>query len=342
MGVIRKAGMINMQNMLAQFCMQQLGFGPVGEIMLLTPGSGNAHNYFRDKFNEANMFTSIQKAYAATVSARNDVILVTPDMHNWHGDNDDITATLTWGKQNVHMLGLDPGGLSGYGRARFQHTSTNVNMLTVSGAGNMFKNVRITHGIAVGGSAGDITLLTVTSAGNSFENVAFATPCSSLQGSASGYKALILNGTQNYFKHCTIGTANDLDRSAANCLLSLATTCSAWNIFEDCVFRSRSGGGQSTAYFINDACTATVVDYTAIFLNCQFLHQGTDLAVAIAKAANTSRKLYFDSRCRFAGVTDVIADARIAEIISGDNSASEVVLAADFKQMLKARILVVT
>lgn len=337
--IFRKKGMVDMQNMLAQFCMNQLGFGPLGEIMLVTPGSGNAHNYFRDKVSEANLFTSIQKAYAAAVTARNDVILVSPDNNTWKGDAGVETAELSWDKQNVHMLGLSPDNLSGYGRARFSHSGTMVSMLDVGGSGNIFKNIRLMHGSA---SAGDITCLTVSGAGNTFENCGWATPINNTQAASANYRGIIINGTQNSFKRCTFGTANDVDRSAANAILKFATTCSGWNLFENCVFRSRSGGGQTTAIFIDDACTATVVDYTAIFLNCQFLHQGADLAVAITKAANTSRKLYFDSRCRFAGITDVIADARIAEIISGDNMASEGASAADFKQMLKARILVAT
>lgn len=308
-----------MMNILSQFCMSQMGFGPVGNILLVTPGSGNCHNYFRDKINEANMFTSICDAYDATVTARNDVILVSPDNNTWKGDSNSATGYLTWSKQNVHMLGLDPAGLPGYGRARFSHSSTMVEMLRVSGSGNCFKNVRWMHGSA---SAGDVTLLNVTGAGNTFDNCGFATPINNTQAAASAYLGIILNGTQNYFKHCTVGTANDVDRSAANALLSLATTCSAWNIFEDCVFRSRSGGGQATAYFINDACTATVVDHTALFLNCQFVHTGTALTVAIAKADNASRPLYFDSRCSFVNVTDVIAENRATQIWWGAGGAN--------------------
>ncbi len=213
--------------------------------------------------------------------------------------------------------------------------------MTVSGDDNCFKNLRFMHGSATGG-ASDITCVTVSGHGNRFENVAFAGPNDATQAASANYLGVSISGSHNYFKGCMFGSVNDVDRSEANTLLNLTTGCGAWNIFENCVFRSRSGGGQSTAYFINDKVTNTVVDFTALFLNCQFIHQGTALAVGITKAANTSRKLYFDSRCRFAGVTDIIADARVAEVWSGDNMASEAASAADFKQMLKARILVAT
>lgn len=340
--IFRKKGMVDMQNMLAQFCMTQLGFGPLGEIRLVHPGTGNAYEYFRDKFNEANMHPYISYAEEAMITDRNDVVLVAPGSNPWRGDSHATAAALTWDKSNCHILGMDPGALPGYSRARFSHSGyTMANFITVSGASNCFKNLRFMHGSSTG-AASDLTCAIISGAGNKFENVCFATPLDATQAATAGYLGVRVSGSLNYFKNCMFGSTNDIDRSAANALLSFDTTCGPWNVFENCIFRSRSGGGQSTAYFINDKVTDTVVDYTAIFLNCQFLHQGTALAVGIAKAANTSRKLYFDSRCRFAGVTDVIADARIAEIVSGDNMASEGASAADFKQMLKARILVVT
>ncbi len=341
MGVIRKAGMIDMQNVLAQFAMQQLGFGPVGEIRMLAGTSGNAYNYYRDKITEANIHQYIHQAEDAMVSNRNDVTLVVPASHAWRGDAGATATALSWDKSNAHLLGLSPASRPGYSRARFSHSGyAMANFMTVSGDENAFKNLRWMHGSATGGAA-DITCITVSGAGNVFERCAFAGPNDATQAASANYLGVSISGSHNYFKDCMFGSVNDVDRSAANTMLNLTTGCGAWNVFENCIFRSRSGGGQSTAYFINDKVTDTVVDFTALFLNCQFIHQGTALAVGITKAANTSRKLYFDSRCRFAGVTSVIADARVAEVWSGDNMASAAASAADFKQMLKARILVV-
>lgn len=341
MPTIRNKSHNEMMNILNQFCMGQMGFGPVGEVRMLH-STGNAGNFFKDKIQDANRHTSIYKAYAATVTQRNDVIVVTPESHAWKGDTNSGGEALTWSRTSTHLLGLSPTSLAGYNRARFSHSGyTMANFMTVSGDDNCFKNLRFMHGSSTGAAA-DITCVTVSGAGNRFENVAFAGPNDATQAASANYLGVSLSGSHNYFKGCMFGSVNDVDRSAANTMLNLTTGCGAWNIFENCVFRSRSGGGQSTAYFINDKVTDTVVDFTALFLNCQFIHQGTALAVGITKAANTSRKLYFDDRCRFAGVTDIIADARVAEVWSGDNMASEAASAADFKQMLKARILVAT
>jgi hypothetical protein len=342
MTVIRNKSHNEMMNILSQFAMNNLGFGPVGEIRMLAGSTGNAYAYYRDKIIESNLHTSVSKAEAATVTQRNDVILVTPDSHAWRGDTDSGGESLTWDKTSTHMLGLSPTSLAGYNRARFSHTGyTMASFMTVSGDDNCFKNLRFMHGSATGG-ASDVQQILVSGAGNRFENVAFAGPNNATQAASANYLGVQVSGSHNYFKGCMFGSVNDVDRSGASCVLKFAAASGAWNIFENCVFRSRSGGGQSGAFFINDAVTDTVVDFTALFLNCQFIHQGTALAYGITKATNTSRKLYFDSRCRFAGVTDIIADARIAEVWSGDNMASEGVSAADFKSMLKARILVTT
>ncbi len=312
---IRNKSHNEMINILAQFTMNQLGFGPVGEFRMLTKGSGNAWAYYNSRINEANLHTSIFKAYEATVTQRNDVILVTPDSHAWKGDTDAGGEALTWSKTNTHLLGLSPTSKAGYHRARFSHAGfTMANFMTVSGDDNCFKNLRFMHGAATGGAA-DVTCITVSGVGNRFEQVSFAGPNDATQAGSANYNGVIVSGSHNYFKECMFGSVNDVSRAAANAILEFSTGCGGWNIFENCVFRSRCDA--ATPYFINDLTTNTVVDYTAIFLNCQFLNQGTDLTLGINKAANTSRKLYFDNRCSFAGVVDIVAAAREAEVLVG-------------------------
>jgi len=274
-------------------------------------------HYLKKGVTSGSIYTSVALAEDSLVTGRNDVILVSPESHAWRGDSNATGAALTWDKSNTHIIGLSPTSKAGYNRARFSHSGyTMANFMTVSGDDNCFKNIRFMHGSSTGGAA-DITCVTVSGAGNRFEKVAFAGPNNATQAASANYLGVSISGSHNYFKDCMFGSVNDVDRSAANTILNFTTTCGAWNIFENCVFRSRSGGGQATAYFINDKVTDTVVDYTAIFLNCKFLHQGTALTVGITKAANTSRKLFFDERCSFANVTDVIAAAREAEVIFG-------------------------
>ena len=318
---MRRRSYLEMFDHMNKFAISQLGFGPVGDIYLLHDGSAANYLYFRDKVNDAQMGSSIWLAEDRMVTTRNDVILVTPDNHAWKGEAGATGTALLWDKDNCHMLGLDPGDKAGYNRARFSHAGyAMANFMTVSGAGCSFKNLRWMHGAATGGAA-DVTCLTVSGNGIRFENCGFAGPNDATQAASANYNGVIISGSQNYFKNCMFGSVNDIDRSTASSVLKFATTCGAWNIFENCVFRSRSGGGQATPVIINDATTDTVVDYTALFLNCQFLHQGTALTYAVAKANNVARKLYFDNRCTFVNVADIVNATEQAQIHCGSGGA---------------------
>lgn len=301
----------------------ELGCIP-GEIKCLTADrAGTMGTFLVNKgVTSGSIYTSVALAEDTLVTGRNDTILVTPESHAWRGDSNATAAALTWDKTNTHIIGLSPTSKAGYNRARFSHSGyTMANFMTVSGDDNCFKNIRFMHGSATGG-ASDVTCITVSGAGNRFEKVAFAGPNNATQAASNNYKGINISGSHNYFKDCMFGSVNDVDRSGTGAILYFAAACGAWNIFENCVIRSRSGGGQAGAFFITDAVTDTVVDYTAIFLNCQFIHAGTDLTLGISKAANASRKLYFDNRCTFVGVTDIVADARNAEVVWGSAGSS--------------------
>jgi hypothetical protein len=301
----------------------ELGVIPGEVSILVSSRTSNAGKFVTGKgVSSGSIYTSIYQAENITTTQRNDCILVTPESHAWRGDADATAAALTWDKTNTHVLGMSPASKPGYSRSRFSHSGyTMANFMTVSGDENKFKNIRFMHGSSTGG-ASDVTCITVTGAGNVFEKVAFAGPNNATQAASNNYKGVQITGSHNYFKDCMFGSVNDVDRSGTGGILYFGAACGAWNVFENCIIRSRSGGGQAGAFFITDAVTDTVVDYTAIFLNCQFLHQGTALTLGISKGANTSRKLYFDNRCTFAGVTDIVADARNAEVEWGAAGAS--------------------
>lgn len=320
---LRRKQIIEMQEELTKFTIQQMGFGPVGEIRMLTPGSGNAHNYFRDKIYEANLHASIYEAERALVTGRNDVLLVTPGSHAWKGDSNTGSGVLTWDKENTHMLGMEPAGLGGYCRARFSHTGYSMaNFMTVSGAGNKFKNLRWMHGSATGAGA-DVTCITVTGAGNKFEDCAFAGPNDATQSADADYAGVVLDGaTQNHFKNCMFGTANAIQRSGANCMLKFSGA-GGLNVFENCVFRSNSLTA-TDCFFINFASTEQSSP-AALFLNCHFVNHkaaaSSNMAYGITDSSHANDTLFFDGRCTFSGVASIIAAASEAKIVVGTGGA---------------------
>ena len=269
---LRKKGMVDMQNMLAQFCMTQLGSGPVGEIHMLSKSGQNSHNYFRDKINDANFHQVLSRGEAALVTKRNDVLVVCPSSHTWYGDSHVEGAALTWDKQNTHLLGMAPFSKGGGMRSRFGHSGkTMANFMTVSGANNLYKNLYWMHGSATGG-ASDVTVMTLTGARNVFDGCHFGGPNNQTQASSANYAQIVLTGAeQNYFKDCLFGGMNSVHRDAANTILKLNTGQNQNNVFENCVFWSRAAA--TTPYFINIAAAATTGGtWRAIFLNCQFIN----------------------------------------------------------------------
>lgn len=318
-GALRNKSHNEMMNMLHQFCFNSLGF-PAGDIKVLTAGSTAApHLYWRDKINDAYRFTSVYKAYYSCTSARNDTILVTPESHAWKGDTNAGGEALTWSKESTHLVGMNPLSKGGYHRVRFGHTGyTMANFMTVSGANNAFKNLRWMHGSSTG-AASDTTLMTITGAGNLFENVNFAGPMDATQSASANYVGVYINGgSSNYFKDCLFGTQNAIQRSGANCMLKIAGA-GGLNVFEDCIFRSNTLTS-TTPYFITWAGTECLTPQ-CIFLNCQFINvkaaASSAMTVAIVDTSHANNSLYFDNRCSFSGVTDIIAAASEAKILVG-------------------------
>ena len=323
---LRKKGMVDMQNMLAQFCMSQLGFGPVGEIHMLSKSGQNSHNYFRDKINDANFHQVVSRGEAALVTKRNDVLLVCPSSHVWYGDTHSAAnVALTWDKQNTHMIGMAPGQIAG--RARFGHSGqTMANFMTVSGHNNLFSNLYWMHGSTTGAAA-DLTVLTISGSRNVFRNCHFGGPNDVTQAATAGYKQIVISGSQNQFINCTWGGFNLALRNAANCLLSFEGT-GIGNLFDNCTLFSRTVA--TTPYWISAAQTNVSFNGVAHFKNTQFINTpgtlgtGDDIAVAINFASDpdtTGRYFSFDANCHFSHTTDLHSSGHETGVViptSGD------------------------
>lgn len=331
----RKKGMVDMQNQLAQMVVQQLGFGPVGEIHMLSKSGENSHNYWRSRINDANFHQNTKTAYDAMVTKRNDVLLVCPSSHVWYGTTGVAGAVLTWAKQNTHMIGMDPGGKGGYQRARFGASGyAQPNLLGVTSHSNKFKNLRFMHGASTGG-ASDVRCMTVSGAGNVFENICFGGPSDTTQSASGNYRGVTLaSATQNHFKNCMFGT-NNLVKRAANSMLDFTGTGGS-NVFEDCLF-VYSAAGTTTEVIAFDSTGVGICQ--AYFLNCQFINMYPTALPASAITCATLTEgapgyLYFDSRCQFAGVSEVMVSGKEDLIWFGHSTMStDLDGAADYKAL---------
>ena len=247
------------------------------------------------------MYSTIALGYAGMTSGRNDVLLLTPEGHTLGADE------LTWSNSHCHMIGMIPIAI-GYQRARIGHSGVCSPMLTVSGNGNLFANLRFMHG---NGDASNLNLLTVTGAGNTFQNCDFAGPINATEGATAAYKtAIISGGSQNYFVGCTFGAVTAA-MSAANCLLNFAST-NGGNMFEDCHFYIQANA--VSPFFINVTDTFGGNE----FVNCVFDNvrgQATSMTYGISwTPAGGGLDMLFHNSI-FKGVGDIIATGNVSRAV---------------------------
>ena len=266
-----------------------LGFIP-GEVHYCGTGDGNQYGFWRDdrRIPASRLHTSILDAYDAVgrKNATNSVVVVSPDSHS-------LAASPTFDKNMTHIVGNYPPTRMNM-RARFEMSTAFTPMLTISGYGNLFKNLYFMHGTA----AADLVGLLITGHRNTFENVHFLSPQNALQGSESGWIGIHLNTVaETYFKNCFFGN-NTIAQDEASTLFKMSTGCGV-AIFENCVFMQRITIGQTDPYlFTIDNTTDTGL---CIFKNCDFIADpghGTP-AVAFKFSGSAKGRAMFDGRCQF-------------------------------------------
>ena len=295
----------------------QLGF-ITGACHYAALGSGRPCGFLRDdrRLPSSRLHMNIVDAYdaAGRQNGNNNVIFVTPDSHPQG-------AALTLNKNMTHLVGMYPG-MPMNGRARIGHSTSVSPLLTLSGYGNLLKNLYFMHG----GAAGDLIGMQITGERNMLENVHIGGPMAAAQAAEVTYATLDLTGcSEGYFKKCTFGT-DTVARTNSNCILRIGAG-SVRNTFEDCTFLMCSGVGDS--YFI-EVLVGSTFSWT-MFKNCRFITAyGTAATVGILNSSvSYGHKLLFDSQCAMFNATDAIAAAGEASVLQGNggfNAADEQIL----------------
>lgn len=252
-----------------------------------------ADEYWRSQVRTANYSTTIPDAYDKLVSGRNDVLLLSPDSHS-------LAASLTWAHNLAHLIGMNaPGGMNT--RARIGMSTTFSPMITVSGYGNSFQNIYTMHGTAVTDYIG----WTISGARNVFRRVHFGGPMNAAQGGHASYEGLAIDGSENLFEDCIIGTDTiGRDEASPNVTLGAGTLTT----FRRCTFLANLTDGDPL--FIKVENTS---GYTwAKFEDCTFMAFNSNYATAMTKAIEctgaASCALVFTPGCVFQNVT-ALSDA---------------------------------
>ena len=199
-----------------------IGRPHVGDIYYVDPTNGSDTANSGTSWDDA--FASVGTAYTNCTDNNYDVIILAPGTHSSSAE----ASAITWSKDHITLIGnVAPVGMSQ--RARMLASASVSPMITVSGYGNVFKNVQLA-------SWNDNNILvTVSGSRNYFENVHFAGIGNATAGDDTAARCLYLNGGQeNRFVDCTFGV-DTVARSTTNATVEFASAASR-NVFENCRF----------------------------------------------------------------------------------------------------------
>jgi hypothetical protein len=251
--------------------------GPQGKAIFCSPyrtaSSTNASQWASDS-NDGSKITApvktLARAYALADGGDGDVIYLLSYGNSAADITDDLSATFTWAKNAVHLVGLcAPTAVSQRARLNQLSTATGVSpLLNVTGNNCVFANFQIFQGVA---DATSLVNVQVTGQRNVFENVHFAGVGNATMSAAGSADVKIAAGAENVFKNCVFGVDTATrDADATNLWFDTAATR---NHFEDCLFQ----GFISAAGYAN----VTIEDSTGIdrwqrFKRCIFLTESAN------------------------------------------------------------------
>lgn len=252
-------------------------FGPgCGEIFYLVGTKADSDIYYKHLKNngmdDSKIFATLATAYTACTSGRGDVIVAMPATYT-------VTASLTWDKDNTHLVGaggpLSRGAMSGTtGDVLFNSTTITVaSIIDVTADHVQFHNIQLRN---AGANASCLTALKL-SAGRSFyaEGCQFVGHAAATQVATAAtsslwfYSASTLRPWGAYFKDCKIGDAGEVVRTAGSVIYFSGTTAYTpkYITFDHCVIE---GWCQTASVATVDFSANYCIDRYVLFDNCLF------------------------------------------------------------------------
>lgn len=300
---LRRRGIHESLDLIARQAVQQMGFGPVGDIrMVYSDSTANPYLHFRDKVYESGIHTTLTLAVAAMTANRNDVCLLTPESHTQG-------ASLTWSKAMTHLVGLYPSSMMSQ-RARIGHNANFDKLLDITGAGCFFANLFLMYGR---GNASNLTALNIGANRITMKNCHIGSPMNATEGDQATFKVVKIaeaaagDGLEHFFDHCTFGV--DTVAWTNGTMFKIAGTPRL--VFEDCTFLMRADNAQVT--FLDG--TVGDGDGFILFKNCAGINLGTALTVALGSTGWGTNTDIILLNSGFSGATDLIAAADEAKAI---------------------------
>ncbi len=254
-----------------------------GNIWWVRPRVGPGTGAGGDGKSPGTAFKTVAEGLAAATADQNDVVLLCAESNTAGSTTDYQSATLTWNKNMVHLIGVNHvPQYSSRSRIAFLSTyNTASNLFTVSASNCLIKGVEFFAGVAGTLPTGAVK---VTGTRNVFRNCHIVGIGADTNDIASAYSLYCYGGGENLYEDCAIGLDTIAAGTAANSelLFDGATpgTATFRNTFRRCqIYRLIE---HATNHPLVKIVGATSIDKSLTFEQCLFLSTSTNYAYAQA------------------------------------------------------------
>ncbi len=237
------------------------------------PTQGNV--YFVKPVNGSDAYagTSPQRAFktlafalSQATAGQNDIIYLYAESNTASLTTDYQSATLTWNKDLVHLIGVNASPQIGQ-RSRIAQTSTVKtieNLFVVSANDCIIANIEVFQGVASSTATSPVAV-TISGQRNHIINCQFSGN-GDTGGSTdtAGARSLVLSGSENLFENCYIGL-DTVIRTTQTAEVALSGSPTR-NIFKNSIISTYT----STTAFLPITVAATMDRFT-FFDDCKFI-----------------------------------------------------------------------
>lgn len=227
---------------LAESIRLHTGLLVLGKILIVCPSTDSNYDKLADLVQldpegEVRLFTTLQAAYTAAKTNRNDVILLQgTGAHS-------LEAGILWEKSRIHVFGCDGGDRLIQQGARINTTGnpSTAYLIKVTGTRNTFRNVKFEQN-STNGSA--LTCVQMGGEGTLYKNCSFVFGTDvNLDGSETTTYEVVCGEDSGTFINCTFGQ-DTLVTTGARTVMAIDRVNGSQpfknNIFKDCIWKISS------------------------------------------------------------------------------------------------------
>jgi hypothetical protein len=299
--------------------------GSTGTAFFVDPARGSDGNNGKS-FNKP--LATVTKALSLATDKAGDVIYLMND-GNTSGTSRD-SATITWSKDNTHLIGLcAPTMISQRSRISPPTSATSIvtPQLTVSGHGCVFANISLFEGTSEDSVASEC--VRVTGNRNYFYNVAMMNMGDAANGhsgdEANSCHLKISGGEENTFERCYIGL-DTAARSTTNANVELVSAATR-NVFKDCFFPAYADNAGALFVKVDGASD---IDRFVLFERCVFMNSGTSTMTGAMDVHASAGGTVIVKDCGLIGAADwEAADSSVIQLLGAAPNAVTTGIAVD-------------